>query len=76
MAAPLKISAQLVVASLKEAVAETTEAQQHADAVRAERDALIYDAFDIIPMLRLVKITGLSRQRLYTIKTRRGQTDE
>lgn len=68
-----KISAAMVVASLKETVAEVDRHRDALAAARAERDELIREALEVIPMLRMVKITGLSRQQLYTIKTGKGQ---
>lgn len=63
-----RTAAALLISALQEAVEETDKAAQALEAKRAERDQLIRESLEFIPKLRMVKITGLSRERLYQIE--------
>lgn len=65
-----RTAAALLISALQEAVQETDSAKALWDAKRAERDELIRESLEFIPKLRMVKITGLSRERLYRIEQR------
>jgi hypothetical protein len=67
-----RISLSLAVDALLEASEEVRDLQSRLDDLRASRDRLIKDAYDNgMPMLKLARITGLSRERIYAI-TRSG----
>lgn len=63
-----RTAAALLIAALQEAVQETDEAKALWDEKRTQRDILIRESLEFIPKLRMVKITGLSRERLYRIE--------
>lgn len=65
---PDRISVSLALQALQEASDEVYAAQLALDRARAVRDDLIRSARDSgIPLLRLARITKLSRERLYKI---------
>lgn len=67
-ATPHKIHVSLALEALQEASEEVRKAQDTLDANRAVRDDLIRDAYDSgVAIIRLVRITGLSRERIYRI---------
>lgn len=62
------ISVSLALAALQDQCVAVDEAQAVLGRERAIRDNLIRDAFNSsVPVKRLIKSTGLSRDRLYTI---------
>lgn len=68
MTAPDRISVSLALSALEEQVLSVEEAVQHLYEQRAARDNLIRDARENgIGYPRLVRITGLSRERLVKI---------
>jgi hypothetical protein len=63
-----RLSVSMALDALSEQVTALSEAEQTVATERAIRDDLIRDAREAgIGYSRLVKITGLSRDRLYTI---------
>lgn len=66
---PQRITASLLTDSLRDSANAVRAKEQELADLRAERDSLIRDALTIVPMLKLVRVTGLSRERLYKIKT-------
>lgn len=65
---PDRISVSLAIQALQEASEEVYEAQLALGNARASRDRLLRDAFDSgVPVLRLARITKLSRERIYKI---------
>lgn len=74
---PKRISVSLALDSLREAVAETDEAQTRLSIARGLRDDLIRDALDGgVTMVKLARVTGLSRERLYKIANQPFHADK
>lgn len=64
-----RVSASLAIDSLSEVCADVRNLEQQLTDLRGERDSLIRETLQWVPMLRLVPVTGLSRERLYKIST-------
>ena len=74
---PNRISVSLALESLSEAVSEVEEASTALRESRAVRDALIRDAYDSkVPVLHLVRVTGLSREAIYRITHKGGSNPD
>ncbi len=65
--APQKVTAALLADELIASAAAVQQADEQAAQARRDRDTLIRDAATIVPMLRLARLTGLSRERIYRI---------
>ncbi len=62
------ISVTMALDSLREQATVVSEAEENLTRQRAIRDNLIIDAHEAnVPMRKLITLTGLSRDRLYTI---------
>lgn len=64
-----KISTRLLEDSLRDAVRAVDEQREHLNRTLRERDDMIRDLLQVIPMTKVARITGLSRESLYRIKT-------
>ena len=70
---PNKVSVSLALQSLTDAVSDVDEASLALRESRGVRDDLIRDAYDNkVPVLHLVRVTGLSREAIYRI-THKGR---
>lgn len=71
----LPVSINLLIDNLREQSEEVRAAEIALDAARALRDSTIQDIASWVPVLRLVKVTGLSRESIYRIVTKAGQDE-
>jgi hypothetical protein len=69
-----RVSASLLIESLQEQCEEVRDLEKQLQAARDLRDDAIRDALTIVPMVRLVKVTHLSRERLYAINSRTNES--
>lgn len=67
-----KLSVSLALEGLKEASEAVRQAESTLAEARALRDAYIADMMDVIPITKISRISGLSRQSIYKLRPGRG----
>lgn len=71
----LTISQTLVMDNLREACEEVGVKSEELDRARYDRDRMIQDVAEYVPIARLARITHLSRESLYRIIGKAGQSE-
>ncbi len=64
---PQKVSAALLADEISNSASRVREAEQALTEARAVRDKLIRESSSLISMLKLARLTGLTRERIYRI---------
>ena len=64
---PVKISVSLALEALQEASNEVQRLEVRLAEARAARDRLLIDAYGLVPITRLARLAGLSRERVSRI---------